>query len=73
MSRQSRPELIDRKMRDAWEKAGATSAYERATAKAKWILENHNPEPLSNEIVDRIRTIIDETEKEMEIKKGDDQ
>jgi trimethylamine--corrinoid protein Co-methyltransferase len=73
MSSQSRPELIDRKMRDAWEKAGATSAYERANAKAKWILENHNPEPLSNEIVDRIRTIIDETEKEMEIKKGDDQ
>jgi trimethylamine--corrinoid protein Co-methyltransferase len=71
MSSQSRPELIDRQMREIWEKAGATTAYERAVAKAKWILENHKPEPLSDEILGKIRAIIDETEKEMGIKKGD--
>jgi len=72
MKSQSRPELIDRQMREVWEKAGATTAYERATAKAKWILENHKPDPLSDEVLGKIRAIIDETEKEMGIKKGDD-
>ena len=35
MRSQSRPELIDRQTREVWEKAGATTAYQRATAKAK--------------------------------------
>ena len=71
MSSQSRPELIDRQMKEVWEKAGATTAYERAVAKAKWILENHKPDPLPDDILGKIRAIIDETEKEMGIKKGD--
>ena len=71
MRSQSRPELINRQAREVWEKAGATNAYERAIAKAKWILENHTPDPLSDDILDKIRAIIDETEKEMGIKKGD--
>ncbi len=71
MRSQSRPELIDRQQRGVWEKDGATSAYERANAKAKWILENHTPEPLSDDILGRIRAIIDETEKEMGISNGD--
>ena len=40
-------------------------------AKAKWILENHTPDPLLDDILKKIRAIIDETEKEMGIKKGD--
>ena len=72
MKSQSQPELIDRQMREVWEKAGATTAYERATAKAKWILENHKPDPLPDEVLGKIRAIIDETEKEMSTKKGDD-
>ncbi len=71
MRSQSRPELIDRQTREVWEKAGATNAYERATAKAKWILENHTPDPLPDDILDKIRAIIDETEKEMGISNGD--
>jgi trimethylamine--corrinoid protein Co-methyltransferase len=71
MRDQSRPELIDRQTREVWKKAGATTAHERALAKAKWILENHIPEPLPDDILDKIRAIIDETEKEMGIKKGD--
>ncbi len=67
MRSQSRPELIDRKARAVWEESGSTNAYERAVAKAKWILENHHPEPLSDDILARIRAIIDETEKEMGI------
>ncbi len=72
MKSQSRYELIDRQMREVWEKAGATTAYERATAKAKWILENHKPDPLPDEVLGEIRAIIEETEKEMGIEKGDD-
>jgi trimethylamine--corrinoid protein Co-methyltransferase len=67
MRSQSRPELIDRQTRDVWEKAGATTAYERAVAKAKWILENHTPDPLSDDVLDRIRAIVKNTEKEMGI------
>ena len=71
MRNQSRPELIDRQTRGIWEKAEATNAYERAIAKAKWILENHTPDPLPDDILDKIRAIIDETEKEMRINNGD--
>ena len=67
MKSQSQPELIDRQIREVWEKAGSTTAYQRATAKAKWILENHKPDPLPDEVLGRIRAIIEETEKEMGI------
>jgi trimethylamine--corrinoid protein Co-methyltransferase len=71
MRDQSRPELIDRQTREVWQQAGATNVYERAIAKAKWILENHTPDPLPDDILEKIRAIIDETEKEMGISNGD--
>lgn len=67
MRTQSTPELIDRKMRGAWEKAGATTAYERAIVKVRYILENHRPDPLPDEVLAKIRSIVEETEKEMGI------
>ena len=73
MRSQSKPELIDRQTRDVWEKAGATTAYERAVAKAKWILENHTPDPLPDDVLDKIRAIIVDTEKEMGTRHGDHQ
>ena len=71
MRGQSRPELIDRQARAVWEKAGATTAYQRAAAKAKWILENHTPDPLPKDVLDGIRTIVEDTEREMGIGVGD--
>lgn len=68
MRSQSNPELIDRKMRANWEKAGSTNAYDRALAKVRYILENHTPAPLSDEVLAAIRFIVVETEKEMGIK-----
>ena len=53
--------------KEIWEKAGATTAYERAVAKAKWILDNHKPDPLPDEVLGKIRALIDETEKELGI------
>lgn len=65
MRQQSKPELIDRKMRQAWESAGATTMYERALEKARWILKNHQPAPLPDAVLAAIRTIVTETEKEL--------
>ena len=43
---QSAPELFDRSLRESWEAAGGKELIERATEKAKWVLENHKPDPL---------------------------
>ena len=67
MRGQSSPELIDRKMRGAWEKAGSTNAYDRALAKVRFILENHKPDPLPEEVLQKIRSIVVEAEKELGI------
>ena len=67
MRSQSAPELIDRKVRGNWEKAGSTSAYDRAMEKVRYILENHTPEPLSDKVTAKIRSIVADTEKEMGI------
>jgi len=68
MRGQSQPELIDRQTRAVWEKAGATTAYQRATAKARWILENHRPDPLPEEVLRKIRAIVTDTEQQMGIR-----
>jgi len=68
MRTQSQPEIIDRRSRSVWEAAGATTAYERATEKAKWILENHKPEPLPDDVLAKVRSIVVETEREMGVK-----
>lgn len=68
MRAQSDPELIDRKMRGAWESAGSKSVYEMAMEKVRHILENHTPDPLSDDVLSKIRSIVEETEKQMGIK-----
>jgi len=67
MRQQSKPDLIDRRVRGTWEKAGAATAYERALKKVRYILENHEPEPLPEEVLEKIRAIVTKTEKQMGI------
>ena len=62
MRSQSRPEIIDRRGRGMWESDGATDSYTRALNKVKTIIETHEPEPLSDEVLTKIRTIVQETE-----------
>ena len=62
MRSQSRPEIIDRRGRGMWESDGATDSYTRALNKVKTIIENHEPEPLPEEVLSKIRTIVQETE-----------
>ena len=62
------PKLMDRKMRPRWEKAGAKNAYERACDEVRHILETYNPPPLSDEILKKVRAIIEGAEAELGIK-----
>lgn len=43
---QSNTTLFDRSMRETWEMMGGQDLLERATEKAKWVLENHKVDPL---------------------------
>ena len=72
MRNQSKPEIIDRKMRGVWEAAGAPTAYERAMEKARWILDNHHPKPLPDEVLAKIRSIIEQAEAELGIQLGEE-
>jgi trimethylamine--corrinoid protein Co-methyltransferase len=72
MRNQSTPEVIDRKMRGVWAAAGATTAYERAMEKARWILDNHHPRPLPDEVLARIRGIVEQAEAELGIQQGEE-
>jgi trimethylamine--corrinoid protein Co-methyltransferase len=55
-------------MRETWERKGSRSAYDKAMDKVKHILETHKPKPLSQDVLDKIRAIVIETEKEMGVK-----
>jgi len=65
MASQSQPRLIDRKRRMQWERAGGTDIYQRATEKAREILETHKPEPLPDDVLATIRSIVEEAEEEL--------
>jgi trimethylamine--corrinoid protein Co-methyltransferase len=69
MRSQSQPKLIDRRTREDWEAAGRTDLYQRALEKARWILENHKPEPLSDDALSAIRSIVQAAEAELGITK----
>ena len=70
MRNQSRPELIDRSTREDWELAGQTNIHQRAMDKARYILENHQPDPLPESVTREIRAIIEDTEDELGVKKS---
>jgi trimethylamine--corrinoid protein Co-methyltransferase len=69
MRTQSQPKLIDRRTREDWDAAGRTDIYQRALAEARYILENHKPEPLPSEVLSIIRSIVEEAEAELGVKK----
>jgi len=65
MRSQSRAELIDRMVREDWEKAGSTNVYQRAKEKMLYILETYEPPPLPDSVLKTIRSIIDDAEEEL--------
>jgi trimethylamine--corrinoid protein Co-methyltransferase len=68
MRTQSQPKLIDRRMREDWQAAGSTDIYQRALEEARYILENHKPDPLPNDVLAAIRSIVEEAEAELGIR-----
>ena len=60
----STTELINRRMRDHWENAGAKDMAQVAREKAIDILENYKAEPLPADVAKKIRSIVEEGEEE---------
>jgi trimethylamine--corrinoid protein Co-methyltransferase len=70
MRTQSQPKLIDRRIREDWKASGSTDIYQRATEKARQILETHKPDPLPDDVLAKMRLIIEEAEAEIGVTKG---
>jgi trimethylamine--corrinoid protein Co-methyltransferase len=62
----SAPNLIYRGNRENWLAAGGKELAKRAAEKAAEILANHKPQPLSDDAKSALRTIVEESEAEME-------
>lgn len=65
--------LINRKMRDSWEKAGSKDIVDLAREQAIEILENYKPTPLPEDVRKKIHDIVLEGEaeaNELERKEG---
>jgi trimethylamine--corrinoid protein Co-methyltransferase len=70
MRTQSQPKLIDRRTREDWDAGGKTDLYQRALEEARFILENHKPDPLPDEVLATIRSIVEEAEAELGVIKN---
>lgn len=68
MRGQSRSSLIDRRVREEWAAEGASTLYDRALAEARRILETHVPEPLPDEVVAKLKSIISDAEDELVVR-----
>lgn len=56
--------LINRRMRDSWERAGAKDMAAAAREKAIKILETYKPTPLPDDVKKRVHEIVEEGEAE---------
>jgi trimethylamine--corrinoid protein Co-methyltransferase len=68
MRGQSSSRLIDRRVREEWTAAGATSMYDRSLAEARRILETHVPEPLPDGVAAELKSIIATAESELGVR-----
>jgi trimethylamine--corrinoid protein Co-methyltransferase len=67
MRSQSHPKLIDRRMREDWESTGRKDIYQRSIEEARFILENHKPDPLPDNALTTLRSIVEDAEAELGI------
>lgn len=65
---QSHSDIINRQPREQWLAAGAKDMTEVAYEKAIQILENHVPEPLTEEQAAYIRKVVEDAEAEYGVK-----
>ncbi len=69
MRSQSQPEIMDRNNRESWEAAGSRDMDAVAAEKARQILEEHEPDPLPDQVLAEVREIVSETESELGVNK----
>lgn len=65
----SSPKIINRQMRAQWEGSGGKDAYQRACDEVRHILETYVPPPLPEDVLKKVRSIVDGAEEELGIKK----
>jgi trimethylamine--corrinoid protein Co-methyltransferase len=63
MRRQSKPKLIDRQTRGAWEAKGGKDLTQKAREEARRIIDTHQTEPLSDDVKKTLREIVDSAKK----------
>ena len=63
MREQSRPKLIDRRTRGAWQAKGGKDLTEAAREEARRIIKTHQPEPLSDDVKKTLREIVESARK----------
>ena len=63
MREASQPVLIDRRVREDWEARGSSDIYQRSLEKARLILAEHQPEPLPDDVRQRLRGIVDDADR----------
>jgi trimethylamine:corrinoid methyltransferase-like protein len=68
MRGQSQSKFIDRRVREEWAADGATNLYDRALLEARRILETHVPEPLTDEVAAKLKSIVSEAEDELGVR-----
>ncbi|MGM0689804.1 MAG: trimethylamine methyltransferase family protein, partial [Bacillota bacterium] len=59
------PVVYDRKPYGQWEESGRKGAYEEATELARWIIDNHEVEPLEEGIKKEFAAIIRRADQEL--------
>jgi trimethylamine--corrinoid protein Co-methyltransferase len=64
MREQSQPRLMDRRVREEWQAAGATDMYERARRRACELLDSHQREPLDEAVRQRMRAVVERADRE---------
>jgi trimethylamine--corrinoid protein Co-methyltransferase len=65
MREQSQPAVIDRRVREDWAANGSLTVQDRALAKARKILETHQPDPLPDGVAEELQAIIRAAEREL--------
>ncbi len=51
-------QMLDRQNYEGWKSEGGKTLKAKADEKVRWILENHEPKPLSNSVQDQVKGIV---------------
>lgn len=60
---QSQPRLLDRRVREDWESRGSEDLYQRARGEARRILEEHQPQPLQDDVLQEVQHLVYEADR----------